>query len=56
ARAARQGENAPVFKTMLWRLSPKGALDNPDDWVWRDMWIAKNGNLCVLRKKTGQSE
>jgi len=53
---SHEGENAPVFKTMLWRLSPKGALDNPDDWVWRDMWIAKNGNLCVLRKKTGQSE
>jgi hypothetical protein len=51
-----EAANAPVFKTMLWRVRRGGDPDVEEDWIWREMWIAKNGNFCFVRKATSENQ
>lgn len=51
-----EAANAPVFKTMLWRVRRGGDPHVEEDWIWREMWIAKNGNFCFVRKATSENQ
>mmetsp|Transcript_62046 Transcript_62046/g.202447 ORF Transcript_62046/g.202447 Transcript_62046/m.202447 type:complete len:638 (+) Transcript_62046:42-1955(+) len=50
----QEDEYEPVFKTMLWRLPRTGSRMTPEDWMHREMWIAKNGSLCYKSHATGE--
>ncbi|CAD7967312.1 unnamed protein product [Amoebophrya sp. A25] len=40
-----------VFRRELWKLNQGGDIQNPDDWLRREMWLAKNGAFCYFSKK-----
>jgi len=48
-RLVEKGEeydHEPIFKSELWRMKRAGNRMNPDDWIWREMWITRNGSLA----------
>mmetsp|Transcript_71187 Transcript_71187/g.148873 ORF Transcript_71187/g.148873 Transcript_71187/m.148873 type:complete len:642 (+) Transcript_71187:124-2049(+) len=49
-----EAEFAPLFSDKLFRLPRTGCRFNLEDWMHREMWISKNGNLCYRSKTTGE--
>lgn len=49
--AATASTYQPVFKRPLWKLNQEGDVLNPEHWLLREMWLAKNGSLCYFSKK-----
>lgn len=41
----------PAYKCELFKLNQEGDPLNPEHWLRREMWIAKNGAFCYYSKK-----
>eukprot|EP00397_Hematodinium_sp_SG-2012_P018589 GEMP01019050.1.p1 GENE.GEMP01019050.1~~GEMP01019050.1.p1 ORF type:complete len:629 (+),score=124.86 GEMP01019050.1:148-2034(+) len=46
-----ESQSEPAFKSLLFKLNQDGDPKNPEHWLKREMWIAKNGSLCYFSKK-----
>jgi len=46
-----KAEFQSVFKRELWKLNQEGDIMNPEHWLKREMWLAKNGAFCYFSKK-----
>jgi serine/threonine protein kinase len=44
-------DNVAIYKGFLWKLNHGGDLSKKDNWLKRDMWLAKNGSLCYHSMK-----
>jgi serine/threonine protein kinase len=40
-----------ICHSTLWKLNTEGDVKNIEQWLKRDMWVAKNGNLCYFSMK-----
>jgi len=49
-RKDMEAEHAPVFQTRLWRVVRDGDAMKASDWIFREMWLDKSGNLCYSSK------
>ncbi len=47
----QKAEFQSVFKRELWKLNQEGDVMNPDHWLKREMWLARNGAFCYYSKK-----
>jgi len=45
----------PIFKMMMWRVPRVGVPTDQDGWIFREMWISRNGCLCYKSKDAGDS-
>lgn len=50
-KAVDDEASQPAFKSVLYKLNQDGDALNPEHWLKREMWIAKNGSLCYFSKK-----
>jgi serine/threonine protein kinase len=41
----------PILKSCLWQLIPKGSPEKTTHWQRCDMWLTKNGDLCLYDMK-----
>jgi len=44
-------DHEPVFKTMLWRVRRGGHRNEEQDWICREMWIARSRSLDYKSKE-----
>jgi hypothetical protein len=51
--SADEADSAPpgICHSTLWKLNTEGDVRNPDQWLKRDMWVAKNRNFCYYSMK-----
>jgi hypothetical protein len=49
----KESEHAPVFQTRIWRVVRDGNAMESGDWIFREMWLDKMGNLCYLCQVVG---
>merc|ERR1712085_193792 len=49
-----RSEFQAVFKRELWKLNQEGDIMNPEHWLKREMWLARNGAFCYFSQKEGK--
>mmetsp|Transcript_16666 Transcript_16666/g.43032 ORF Transcript_16666/g.43032 Transcript_16666/m.43032 type:complete len:685 (+) Transcript_16666:53-2107(+) len=48
-------KNQPVFKAMLWKLHSTGDRMDEEQWMERDFWINKEGNILYFSRTEGRT-